>query len=326
MKISLSNADRGILALNTYNNYKNRKVNEKILEQQKKSNRQLAQMHKELALANEINRRVLENQIREVELKEEQKYYKALSFHSYEIINEISKTDDKIVLCYVVDSYYQKVKTDLLTCNDVLDEINDKLFNKESIDKLEIIKTNTEMEMANYQKSVLSNIDDQLLNFNNRKSEILKNNQPKINSTDFEIKSKTNVLRIIGIVILGILTLLFSTTLLSIFGENKDAFIPGLVFTLIFGVPFYILLRKEINWINNYHDYQLNQKNKKIEFDKKQGEMLDEKRALLLDDPIYDSMVVIQKDYPTFEKLTLNINNLSSNFYEKWEKTLPNIV
>ncbi len=326
MKVSLSNVDRGIFALNTYNNYKNRKVNEKILKQQKQSNKHLSQMQKELAAANATSKRILQNQIKEIEKAEEQKYYKALSFHTFELISEVSKTDDKIVLSYVMDNFYPKLKSDLLACNDVLDEINDKVFNKKSIEKLYELKRESQPEFSTYEQSVLAKIDKQLADFNTRQKEVLNIEKPKFYDQRFKVKSKTNVLRIIGIIILSILTFIFSITLLSIFSGETAVFFTGLVMTLIFGIPLFFLIRSELKWRKNYEQYKLSladkqkvEKERKLKFEEEHQQLLEERKSILLDDPIYESMKIIQEKYPTFEIVTNNVNELSSTFYAKWE-------
>ena len=74
IKVNLSTFDRSVNVINTYNSYRNRKVSEQILVQQYKSNAQLTAMKNQLKEANETNRKILQNQIRELELKEEQKF------------------------------------------------------------------------------------------------------------------------------------------------------------------------------------------------------------------------------------------------------------
>ena len=91
INVSLSTFDRSVSVINTYNTYKNRKISEQILVQQRKSNAHLIDMKNQLKVANETNRRILENQIRQEELKEEQKFYKALSYNSNEIIEQLEK-------------------------------------------------------------------------------------------------------------------------------------------------------------------------------------------------------------------------------------------
>ena len=71
INVSLSTFDRSVSVINTYNTYKNRKISEQILVQQRKSNAHLTDMKNQLKVANETNRRILENQIRQEELKEE---------------------------------------------------------------------------------------------------------------------------------------------------------------------------------------------------------------------------------------------------------------
>lgn len=144
INVSLSTFDRSVSVINTYNTYKNRKISEQILVQQRKSNAHLTDMKNQLKVANETNRKILENQIRQEELKEEQKFYKALSYNSSEIIEQLDKINDPMVLNYLINGFYEKTKSSLLKANDSLEEINDKLFSKQVIEKLNEIKEKAE--------------------------------------------------------------------------------------------------------------------------------------------------------------------------------------
>ena len=160
INVSLSTFDRSVSVINTYNTYKNRKISEQILVQQRKSNAHLTDMKNQLKVANETNRRILENQIRQEELKEEQKFYKALSYNSNEIIEQLEKINDPMVLNYLINGFYEKTKVSLLKANESLEEINDKLFSKQILEKLNEIKEKAEINASVYSANVLNNIAD----------------------------------------------------------------------------------------------------------------------------------------------------------------------
>ena len=101
INVSLSTFDRSVSVINTYNTYKNRKISEQILVQQRKSNAHLTDMKNQLKVANETNRRILENQIRQEELKEEQKFYGAI-FLDKRVIYGQRKMSKKLLNIYNV--------------------------------------------------------------------------------------------------------------------------------------------------------------------------------------------------------------------------------
>ncbi|WP_134790044.1 hypothetical protein, partial [Flavobacterium psychrophilum] len=172
INVSLSTFDRSVSVINTYNTYKNRKISEQILVQQAKSNAHLTDMKNQLKVANETNRKILENQIRQEELKEEQKFYKALSYNSNEIIEQLEKINDPMVLNYLINGFYEKTKISLLKANDTLEEINDKLFSKQILEKLNEIKEKAEINASVYSANILNNIDNLLLDLKQKEDEL----------------------------------------------------------------------------------------------------------------------------------------------------------
>lgn len=113
-KVSLSNLDRGIGIFTAVNSYKSRKINEQILVQQFNNNKHLADLKRQMNEANAINKQILANQLKAEEYKEKQKYYKALSYNIFEIVDVISEIEDLMVLNYVLSNYYDKIKTNIL--------------------------------------------------------------------------------------------------------------------------------------------------------------------------------------------------------------------
>ena len=212
INVSLSTFDRSVSVINTYNTYKNRKISEQILVQQRKSNAHLTDMKNQLKVANETNRRILENQIRQEELKEEQKFYKALSYNSNEIIEQLEKISDPMVLNYLINGFYEKTKVSLLKANETLEEINDKLFSKQILEKLNEIKEKAEINASVYSANVLNNIDNLLLDLKQKESEITHIKKADIKEAKIKDKWKTNPFRILGIVVFGFLTFIFFIT------------------------------------------------------------------------------------------------------------------
>ena len=196
INVSLSTFDRSVNVINTYNTYKNRKISEQILVQQRKSNAHLTDMKNQLKVANETNRRILENQIRQEELKEEQKFYKALSYNSNEIIEQLEKINDPMVLNYLINGFYEKTKTSLLKANETLEEINDKLFSKQILEKLNKIKEKAEINASVYSANILNNIDNLLLDLKQKENEITNIKKADIKEVKMKVLFDISVINI----------------------------------------------------------------------------------------------------------------------------------
>ena len=330
IKVNLSTFDRSVNVINTYNSYRNRKVSEQILVQQYKSNAQLTAMKNQLKEANETNRRILQNQIRELELKEEQKFYKALSYNNNEIIEKLQNVNDPMVLNYLINGFYEKMKSSLVKANDTLEEINDKLFNKQVIEKLELIKQKSDKTNEDFKKNKLYRIDDLLIEFKSKEDEI--NNVRKIEYQEKTIKDKseTNVLRLFGIIILGFLTFVYGINLFINKIGTTDFNLMLLLF-LIVSIPLFFLIKKDRKWRKNFLQYKntQNQKRqneflKKKEIEEQENNKLEERTEMLLNHPAYLTLQEINRNHPTFEETTFNVTNLEANFYKKWGITVEN--
>jgi hypothetical protein len=325
IKVKLSNVDRGINVINTYNSYKNRKVSEQILVQQKQNNRHLIDMKMQMQEANATNRKILENQIRELEQKEEQKYFKALSFNTNEIIERLGKVDDPMVLNYLIANFYDKTKNNLISANDTLEEINDKLFNKQILDKLNAIKNRVDQNAGNFSDNVLSKIDNLLLDLKEKEKQVTQIIKPDFKEKKIRDKWKVNVLRVFGIVVLGLIFLFFLLGTLVAPANSNEYYIMEITFLLLSGIPLFFLVRKERKWRKEFAIYKAEQdkkrneeKNKKLEIEQQHEEELIRHKEILLNHPVFNAIQEINLNHPTFEPTTKEITELESNFLKKW--------
>ena len=324
INVSLSTFDRSVSVINTYNTYKNRKISEQILVQQRKSNAHLTEMKNQLKVANETNRRILENQIRQEELKEEQKFYKALSYNSNEIIEQLEKINDPMVLNYLINGFYDKTKSSLLKSNDTLEEINDKLFSKQTLEKLNLLKEKAEINTSVYSASILNQIDNLLLDLKEKEDEITNIKKVDFKEAKIRDKWKTNPLRIFGIVVFGFLSFLMFISIFLPSSSTTDLVMKIVVF-LFFGVPLFFLIRKERKWRKEFSEYKIsqnlkrdNEKNKALEVEQKYNEELQKYQEMLMQHPAFIAMQEINAKHPTFETITNSISEIEKNFLKKW--------
>lgn len=324
INVSLSTFDRGVSVINTYNTYKNRKISEQILVQQRKSNVHLTEMKSQLKVANETNRKILENQIRQEELKEEQKFYKSLSYNSNEIIEQLEQINDPMVLNYLMNGFYEKTKNSLLKSNDSLEEINDKLFSKQTLEKLNSLKAKAEISTSAYSDNVLNKIDDLLLDLKQKEQEVTTIKKIDYKEKKIRDKWKINPFRILGIIVFGFLTFFM---IISVFLESTTTtvFITKLVFLSTFSFLLYRLLKSEKKWRKEFKEYKNTQnskreieKSKTLEIEQKFNKEIEEYQEMLMKHPAFIALQEINEKHPTFEKSTNLISEMEENFLKKW--------
>lgn len=330
INVSLSTFDRSVNVINTYNTYKNRKISEQILVQQRKSNAHLTDMKNQLKVANETNRRILENQIRQEELKEEQKFYKALSYNSNEIIEQLEKINDPMVLNYLINGFYEKTKTSLLKANETLEEINDKLFSKQILEKLNKIKEKAEINASVYSANILNNIDNLLLDLKQKENEITNIKIADIKEVKIRDKWKINPFRIVGIIIFGFLSLMMFISIFLPSSTTTDLIIKIIVF-FFFATPLFFLIKKERKWRKEFSEYKMLQnqkrtteKNKVLEAEQEYQEKVNEYKEMLLQHPAFIAMQEINSNHPTFEIATSKVSEIEQSFYKKWGISFEN--
>ncbi|HFG1538199.1 TPA: hypothetical protein ACGFXR_002458, partial [Flavobacterium psychrophilum] len=246
------------------------------------------------------------------------------------IIEKLQNVNDPMVLNYLINGFYEKMKSSLVKANDTLEEINDKLFNKQVIEKLELIKQKSDKTNEDFKKNKLYRIDDLLIEFKSKEDEI--NNVRKIEYQEKTIKDKseTNVLRLFGIIILGFLTFVYGINLFINKIGTTDFNLMLLLF-LIVSIPLFFLIKKDRKWRKNFLQYKntQNQKRqneflKKKEIEEQENNKLEERTEMLLNHPAYLTLQEINRNHPTFEETTFNVTNLEANFYKKWGITVEN--
>lgn len=129
--------------LNIYQAYSLEKIsalNKRGLAMQYAQCEQLVKLNEEVAATNEATRRILQNQIREIEKREEQKYYKSLAFNLNLALQSLEEQDDihfKTFLCSIFLSGINSFAKQALTS---LDEISDKEYVQSLIARIKVLE------------------------------------------------------------------------------------------------------------------------------------------------------------------------------------------
>lgn len=90
----------------------------------------IGELQQQIKVANSVSRNILKNQLKEIELREEQKFYKGLAFNMNEVYEKISSITDTNLQTFYSNLLLSKILENLKECQDNLDEINDKEYCK----------------------------------------------------------------------------------------------------------------------------------------------------------------------------------------------------
>jgi hypothetical protein len=296
-----------------------KKTNELMLKSQLMQNAQLKALNSQINAANELTRQILRNQINEIEQKEQQRFYKSLSFNMGEAIEKIEKIEDLLLQLYFVKNYYNKIILNLNEALKNLVEIGDKTFVKDSINRLKLLNEKILDYNNEFEKSSLYTIDELVEDLKNRENDIqVKLNSYNINKKVSKIKIKKydiwRILRWVAILFFGFNTFIF-TLFFFMTGFDSLGIKMGLFIISIFLVPLIIAIIKEKSWINKHNE--ITQKNiqdsNKYEKDKiEEIKFLEKEIEELKSHPANLVLNKIKKDYPKFETLLIEMVELEN--------------
>jgi hypothetical protein len=305
VKVNLSDFDRGVSIFTAVNSYKTAKNTKEILKQSKITNQHLGNLNRQMAQATAINREILRRQIEAEEYKVEQKFYKALSFNLNEMIDRASAISDPIVVNYFIANFYDKMKTNILEANDKLDEIADKSYAKQVLDKLNKLKTQSAGTIEAFSSSVLGKIDQYVKDF--------KTEQEQAKPLEFtEVKAKNSTNRILGIAfcLIIILGLLFDNSETSLKGST---FIIGFVLVVTW---LFFLIKAEYKHRKN--NVLIEEKQKEFEINRRELEVKKEQQLKNFESQLAKKMEEINTQYPTFSNSIFEITGIEQAFEKKW--------
>jgi len=334
--VKLSTFDRLVNIHQSVELHLTKRINQRILQEQILQNAEMRYLNNQLSASNQINRQILENQISEIKHKEEQKFYKALSFQMHELIEPINNITDQLVKKYFIDRYYEKIKTNLLSANDNLEEINDKSFSKNTLKKANEIKDASDIYLQQFNESPFKELDTLIQEIKARRQELSNFKPPEYFEIEIKNKPKFIALRIVGLIVTGTAILFILLGLLGNVVSNGSAALPIIplsIVSLFFIAPFIILLTNDLKWRKGYLEYSItqNQKrqtetNKKIAFDRKYQEELTARENTLMSDPRYITYEGIIKSYPEFERVIAELSELEISFAPKNDKVDADIL
>ena len=126
----------------------------------------------------------------ELKKKDEVKNYRTLLFKKAEAIDILEKISDSHLQKYFVDTYLDKIKSDITTYRDTLEDINDKVFAKTSLERLSTIKAKTDMLGTEYSTNNISKLNGLMSDLNKIESDISSFGNPNTDANVIKINKK----------------------------------------------------------------------------------------------------------------------------------------
>ena len=151
-------------------------------------------IQKQLDVANSVSRRILENQLKEIQQRETQKYYKNLAFKMSEAFEKIISVTDINLQTFLCSIILDKLLANIKECQTNLEEIRDKEYCKDLINKCNTLLDNISIR-HDYLNSPFYIMQNNEQDYNNKvsdKKNILKAKRIELNEKKYTLKNLIN--------------------------------------------------------------------------------------------------------------------------------------
>ncbi len=149
--------------LNIYQSYtltKVSEINKQSLIAAYAQNEQLNKLNKELSRANRTSDQILRNQIKEIELREKQRYYKNLTFNLSQVMTSLENEDNVNFRIFASGLFLSPVCNMAKDAIQELDEIADKEYAQNIIKRAHSLSDNDKAYIESYQDSPWATVLD----------------------------------------------------------------------------------------------------------------------------------------------------------------------
>lgn len=183
--------------LNIYQAYSITKIsaiNKQMLIAQYAQCEKINAIQKQLDVANSVSRRILENQLKEIQQRETQKYYKNLAFKMSEAFEKIISVTDINLQTFLCSIILDKLLANIKECQTNLEEIRDKEYCRDLINKCNTLLDNISIR-HNYLNSSFYIMQNNEQDYNNKvsdKKNILKAKRIELNEKKYTLKNLIN--------------------------------------------------------------------------------------------------------------------------------------
>ena len=117
---------------------------------------QLVKLRKEMAANNKATNKILQNQIKELERQETQRYYKSLAFNINNAIEKIEQENNVDFQSFLCELFLPALMSYSKQAMEILEEISDKEYVKSILAKIQNIQT-TSSRNVSYVTSIWKN-------------------------------------------------------------------------------------------------------------------------------------------------------------------------
>lgn len=149
--------------LNIYQSYtltKVSEINKQSLIAAYAQNEQLNKLNKELSRANRTSDQILRNQIKEIELREKQRYYKNLTFNLSQVMTSLENEDNVNFRIFASELFLSPVCNMAKDAIQELDEIADKEYAQNIIKRAHSLSDNDKAYIESYKDSPWATVLD----------------------------------------------------------------------------------------------------------------------------------------------------------------------
>lgn len=130
-----------------------KRLNVEMLKAQYAQCEQLTQLQKQIDQGNKISMQILRNQIREIENREQQKFYKAQAFNLAIFCDHIEKIEPITLRAFILQMYTSYVEGTAKDAMEHLEEIADKAHCQSILDHLQTISSGIKTYLPEYRQS-----------------------------------------------------------------------------------------------------------------------------------------------------------------------------
>ena len=151
-------------------------------------------IQKQLDIANSVSRRILENQLKEIQQRETQKYYKNLAFKMSEAFEKIISVTDINLQTFLCSIILDKLLANIKECQTNLEEIRDKEYCRDLINKCNTLLDNISIrhDYLNSSFYIMQNNEQDYNNKVSDKKNILKAKRIELNEKKYTLKNLIN--------------------------------------------------------------------------------------------------------------------------------------
>ncbi len=151
-------------------------------------------IQKQLDVANSVSRRILENQLKEIQQRETQKYYKNLAFKMSEAFEKIISVTDINLQTFLCSIILDKLLANIKECQTNLEEIRDKEYCRDLINKCNTLLDNISIrhDYLNSSFYIMQNNEQDYNNKVSDKKNILKAKRIELNEKKYTLKNLIN--------------------------------------------------------------------------------------------------------------------------------------